>query len=617
MESILSNFVLFSLKKKIHQKWKLNSIVGGSGIGKSRFSYEIWNILKNYVSKKEKECLNTIKEILKSFKQQEIENESSELFLNFKKRILGNDFIEIFIKESNGNQIQENEDVNFHLSCCLLSQLLKKEARDYVNMKDVKLIFNQQDLDPCLIIKEIKKDLNLNQDDELTILWRVDEIQNVALDDDSYREFLNNPTSDKKHKTIIYRYIKKLMDLVLSEMDHNTFIIPIVSGTSDTPIELVLPTTSYSLNSIYLHLGDDTLDYKTIVRIISDYIENKKIDFTLESWKIYIESLGGVFRLLQYLAMSLIKYDSIDKIHKNMIETTKSIYKLRQYDKYQFIILLGVLEQWNIDHFEFFDLQKEIKSLVEQGCLFELENNSIFIPLIFFEIILNNIYGWNDFKNMISKSIVGNIQASDFEQFPLYFYSFKSFLYRKCKIDSMTFEQFFKGMYMHEEMKGRKLNFNGEMEIQFCQNASVKDITKVLLRRNYEPLDISKEYIALYIGKQDPHQDSLIIFPDDSSLFKIECKLKTTVDGQVDLSGKSGDSFEQEQNKANNSPCKLLNNYFIFITNATMSTKKIQVVNKQSMFVNRDLWTNTFSKIFEFFKEYYYKSDEKNKYVFS
>jgi len=42
-----------------------------------------------------------------------------------------------------------------------------------------------------------------------------------------------------------------------------------------------------------------------------------------------------------------------------------------------------------------------------------------------------------------------------------------------------------------------------------------------------------------------------------------------------------------------------------------MPTKKIQVVNKQSMFVNRDLWIKTFSKIFEFFKEYYYKSDKK------
>ena len=275
------------------------------------------------------------------------------------------------------------------MSCCLLSQFWKKEIRDFINIKDVKPFFDEN-MEPSEIMLKIKRDLNLNQDDELTILWRVDEIQNVALDDRYYKEFLKNPTPDNKHNTIIYRYTKKLMDLVLSEIDHNTFIIPIVSGVSDTPIELVLPTTSYSLNSIYLQIGDN-LDFESIIKIISDYVQNEKIDFTLESWKIYISSLGGVFRLLQYFEMSLIDDNSIDEIHENMIETTKSIYKLHQYDKYKLIILLGVLEQWNVDDFEIFDLQEEIGTLFEQGCLFELENNSIFIPLIFFEIILDKM----------------------------------------------------------------------------------------------------------------------------------------------------------------------------------------------------------------------------------
>ena len=90
MKSILSNFILFSKKIKLHQQWKLNSIIGGSGIGKSRFSFEIWNILKNYVSKNEDYCFIIIKEILKNFQSKQIEKESEEIFSNFKKRILGN-----------------------------------------------------------------------------------------------------------------------------------------------------------------------------------------------------------------------------------------------------------------------------------------------------------------------------------------------------------------------------------------------------------------------------------------------------------------------------------------------------------------------------------------------
>lgn len=54
---------------------------------------------------------------------------------------------------------------------------------------------------------------------------------------------------------------------------------------------------------------------------------------------------------------------------------------------------------------------------------------------------------------------------------------------------------------MHKEMKDTKLTLNFDVSVKFCQTLNVNDIENVLLRRNYKPMDISKEYIALYIGK--------------------------------------------------------------------------------------------------------------------
>jgi chromosomal replication initiation ATPase DnaA len=54
------------------KKWNPLTIIGGSGVGKSRLSYEVWNILKDYVQNHETICtkwLNDDKEIFSKFKE--------------------------------------------------------------------------------------------------------------------------------------------------------------------------------------------------------------------------------------------------------------------------------------------------------------------------------------------------------------------------------------------------------------------------------------------------------------------------------------------------------------------------------------------------------------------
>lgn len=80
--------------------------------------------------------------------------------------------------------------------------------------------------------------MNLKENDPLTILWRVDEIQQIDLQ-------LNH-------------YFQKLMGHVLERAGTSTFIIPIYSGTSD--IHLKESTYMYYVQSIQLYLSDISVD---------------------------------------------------------------------------------------------------------------------------------------------------------------------------------------------------------------------------------------------------------------------------------------------------------------------------------------------------------------------
>jgi hypothetical protein len=377
LKSIFSNYVSFIHKKNRSLFWEITSIIGGSGIGKSRFSFETLNIIKNYVENKENECIEI-------FQKLRIEDEPIKLFKNFKKRILKEKVIEIFIKESNEDQINSEEDIDFHLSCTLSTELLKKETQEYVSVSKIKSL-SKEKIKPYEIINLIKKKYEIKEND-LTIIWRIDEIQNVALDDINYKIFLYSRKPEDKRSTQLYKYLITLMDLVVCESDNNTFIIPIISGTSDRPIELCVPTISYSLNFIYLNIHNNNF-----VSIIENYLKSKDkiIDFSHESWKSYISSFGGVFRILQCLAEQLLESskNTIDDVRDDLKTTIESFYKPKKYEKMFYFILLGTIERWNINSFED-DKKIEINRLLMEGSLFLTDNHEIFLPLIIIQILL-------------------------------------------------------------------------------------------------------------------------------------------------------------------------------------------------------------------------------------
>jgi hypothetical protein len=142
------------------------------------------------------------------------------------------------------------------------------------------------------------------------------------------------------------------------------------------------------------------------------------------------------------------------------------------------------------------------------------------------------------------------------------------------------------------------------MSIFAPSKSQVDTIGRVPVKTSSIPLDLSKNNVALHIGKQDPHHDFLLSFAECSALVHGECKFSES-GGTVVFGGKqSTNSFWNEQKQASQSKCKLTHNFFLFVTNAHMvETDKEQIVDTMSMFINKELWTEAFSPIFEFLKD--------------
>lgn len=106
----------------LQPNWSMITLIGGIGIGKSRFSYENWNILLDFIQNNQLKCLEYLQN-------------DKDIFSQFKKFITPNSIIEVFIKDINNDRIKVNESIESHLKYCLSSCLFKTfpNSREYKN----------------------------------------------------------------------------------------------------------------------------------------------------------------------------------------------------------------------------------------------------------------------------------------------------------------------------------------------------------------------------------------------------------------------------------------------------------------------------------------------------
>jgi hypothetical protein len=246
---VCQNFASFHQKNNLSQNLSMLTLFGGSGVGKSRFSFEIPSIvingIKNVDKKECKKCVETELDL-------GIDKIFEELQNFFDKAIK----LEIFTKESNGDQYQpEREKLSFHILSQLLLLIKNKEIdndRVCTKLSDIKISLRElkDEIDDIDFILELIS--NFHDKKPMVVFWRVDEIQK-----------LGTGTGFLKKDSSIYLYTKYMMDVSKIAYKYNIFIIPIVSGTSLIDIHKLLPESSYSFEKINITVGFD-LAYKLI-----------------------------------------------------------------------------------------------------------------------------------------------------------------------------------------------------------------------------------------------------------------------------------------------------------------------------------------------------------------
>jgi hypothetical protein len=295
-----------------------------------------------------------------------------------------------------------------------------------------------------LIFKCLSK---LHGGSPLTVIWRLDEIQNF----DRGKGF-------SKHESKVYQYISKLMGLTLNFTSGN-FIIPIISGTTNATIKGDLPGSTFKIISVPLFISDFNVD--DALRMVKEKI---LVEETNELKKL-IEALGPIPRLIQFMVDYLIevkgKYN-IPDIYNYMCNQVVELYRIDSWtdQKFNATVMLSILEKWNPQ--EYLTISPKIEEFIQDGVLFTTKTGHLFLPIVFVKTLLKSFRGFNHDQliQYLDRGIYKSFEHVDLETFPVWFYAFKVFLYFQLGIKSVTIEKLFHGAFMNE-VNERTINVVG------------------------------------------------------------------------------------------------------------------------------------------------------------
>jgi len=294
---------------------------------------------------------------------------------------------------------------------------------------------------------------------------------------------------------------------------------------------------------------------------------------------------------------------NLESLYNYMKDQVRRLYSLNYFDG-----LMPVLMRLILDQVKYTEIPVTVRSVVdgllEGGHVFLTAENTLMLPLLFVELLfeINLASEWQPLKVYISKGVLGSLIAADIEFFPCYFYAFKSVLYLSTGSKNTTLKFFFRGAYMHEDIENIHLTI-GEMRVEISQKSTVDNPMSVLIKGTDLPINLLESHVALYIGKQNTHEDFLLSYPADHLMVHGEAKFSES-GGTTIFNGKSESAFAHEQEMAEKSLCRNTWNIFLFVTNAHMDeTNKENVVHKYSIFINKERWTSAFSPVFEFMKD--------------
>ena len=122
---------------------------------------------------------------------------------------------------------------------------------------------------------------------QLCIFLDFDEFQTYIFDKDT----IDLRTRGDKENILIRKMAHKIMSMCSVLSNHGLFVVPIFSGTVDPSYLVIMPSTMYNVNKIFL----SNLDDKSSIELIKNDPQNKDIPNSL------ILAMGGIPRALERL----------------------------------------------------------------------------------------------------------------------------------------------------------------------------------------------------------------------------------------------------------------------------------------------------------------------------
>ncbi|KAL6073768.1 hypothetical protein QOT17_004764 [Balamuthia mandrillaris] len=294
-KAFCADFLGFYLKSA-HKKDKvLIAITGGSGVGKTRLSVTMLNLVREEVTQNAKLYLSHLNQLLMSRTTPVSAQEVYEALLSgFKDDSKAHT---LYIDFSNGDYIPDWNNPK-SMEKAFFFSLLAKAFFPQSKVRYIRAYLNGAEFDHCTTLPAVVSALHQRyghgtaKKDRVTIVINIDEFQTKITNED-IRLLHTDPAG--KDRILIRQIADCIMSACLQLAESNFHVVPVFSGTLSLAYVGVFPATHYTLHN--LSIGPLSLEVSQ--KIVRSALNRDDIPNSL------VGTVGGVARGLQYLVEAI------------------------------------------------------------------------------------------------------------------------------------------------------------------------------------------------------------------------------------------------------------------------------------------------------------------------
>ncbi|KAL6055837.1 hypothetical protein QOT17_016528 [Balamuthia mandrillaris] len=528
-KAFCDDFLGFFLQS-VHKKHKLLiAITGGSGVGKTRLSITMLNLVREELTQNAPRYLSHLSKMLLARKASLTAQEVYEALLEgLKDDSKAHTF---YIDFSNGDYFSDWHNPK-NIERAFFLSLVARAFFPQTPVSAIRDCLGSTEFDSCTTLPAVVSALRqrfgvgMATKDRVTIIFNIDEFQTKITKEDFV---LLRTDPQNKDQMLIRRIADCIMSTCLKLAKWNIHVVPVFSGTLSLADIGVFPATHYTLRN--LPIGP--LSLETSQEIVRAALNRDDIPNSL------IGTVGGVGRGLQFLVAAIRSQSnktacSYRDVFKATVEAIGDMYSIDNYalspNGVRTLVRLclsgkEVRKRETVDGVPL--------SILEKGGLLFLrpcqpQLFQVVMPLAF-AAALNNRMMLFDSNFVTYKPVV---KSSDLEKFARDFEVFENNLLLDLGIKETTFGERFSGALMSDKLKHRPIilshmtAYNSKEE----QLPKVGPSTTISVVERYDPVDLHKESVSMWIGRNCPTSDNIYTFPGQENGKTFVClnELKST-----------------------------------------------------------------------------------------